>query len=59
MKILDKKSGLSILPVIWSDNYTTLLPGEGKIYTATIKKKYLADKEINFIFRGWNTNSKK
>lgn len=59
LKILDKKSGLSILPVIWSDNYITLLPGEGKIYTATIKKKYLADKEINFIFRGWNTNSKK
>lgn len=59
LRILDKKTGLSILPVIWSDNYITLLPGEGKIYTATIKKKYLADKEINFIFRGWNTNSKK
>lgn len=59
LRILDKSSGESILPVIWSDNYITMLPGESKIFTATIKKKHLKNKEIEFIFKGWNTNSRK
>ncbi len=59
LRITDKTSGESILPVIWSDNYISLLPGENKIYTATIKKKHIKNKEINFIFKGWNTDSNK
>ncbi|MCD6544884.1 MAG: hypothetical protein J7K34_10305, partial [Flavobacteriaceae bacterium] len=59
LRITDKTSGESILPVIWSDNYISLLPGENKIYTATIKKKHIGNKEINFVFKGWNTDIKK
>ena len=59
LRILDKSTGESILPVIWSDNYITLLPGESQTYTATIKNKNLKNKEIDFVFKGWNTDSKK
>ena len=59
LRILDKSTGESILPVIWSDNYITLLPGESQTYTATIKTKHLNNKKIDFIFKGWNTDSKK
>ena len=59
MRILDKKSRESILPVIWSDNYITLLPKESKTYTATIKNKHLNNKKVDFVFKGWNTDSKK
>ena len=58
LRILDKVTGESILPVIWSDNYITLLPAESQTYTATIKNKHLQNKKIDFIFKGWNTNSK-
>jgi len=59
LRILDKSTGESILPVIWSDNYITLLPGESQTYTATIKNKHLKNKNIDFVFKGWNTDSKK
>ncbi|MBE0649688.1 MAG: glycoside hydrolase family 2 [Bacteroidales bacterium] len=35
--IEDSKTGKTILPVIWSSNYISLLPGETRILTAEIK----------------------
>ncbi|MEN6456004.1 MAG: hypothetical protein ABFD10_17270, partial [Prolixibacteraceae bacterium] len=32
--VLDPQTGLPVLPVYWSDNYVTLLPGEERIYEA-------------------------
>tara|TARA_R110002049_G_scaffold279949_1_gene459074 strand:- start:29084 stop:31684 length:2601 start_codon:yes stop_codon:yes gene_type:complete len=56
LKIVDKKTGLSILPVIWSDNYVSLLPGEKRMYIAKIKKKHLENKTPEFFYNGWNTS---
>ncbi len=39
--IIDKNSGETILPVLWSDNYISLLPGEKRVIKATIEKKLL------------------
>ncbi len=54
MKIADEETGLSILPVIWSDNYISLLPGEKKVFTARIRKNLIENKKIKFKFKGWN-----
>ncbi|MGI6242235.1 MAG: glycosyl hydrolase 2 galactose-binding domain-containing protein [Prevotella sp.] len=33
LRLVDRKSGKRVLPVIWSDNYVTLMPGEEKEIT--------------------------
>jgi exo-1,4-beta-D-glucosaminidase len=53
-RIVDKQSGNSILPVIWSDNYVSLLPGESRKLTATIKNKYLKNKYPGLVVEGFN-----
>ncbi len=42
--IIDRNTGETILPVVWSDNYIALLPHESRILTAEIKTFYLKDK---------------
>ena len=39
MKLKDSQSGELILPVYWSDNYISLLPGETKTVTADVHQK--------------------
>ncbi|MFH4965685.1 sugar-binding domain-containing protein [Gaetbulibacter sp. M235] len=56
LKIVDTETGLSILPVVWSDNYISILPGETRAYKAKIKKKHLSNKETKFVYNGWNAN---
>ncbi len=52
--INDSKTGETILPVIWSDNYVSLLPGETKTLTSSIKDKYLQGKNTKLIIDGYN-----
>ncbi len=52
--IRDGQSGSVILPVLWSDNYVSLLPGETRKLTAVIKNKYLNNKTPQLIVDGYN-----
>ncbi len=52
--INDSNTGETILPVIWSDNYVSLLPGETKTLTSSIKNKYLKGKNTKLIIDGYN-----
>ena len=53
LKIANEETGESVLPVFWSDNYVSLLPGAAKKITGRFKK---TDKEtkIKLIVSGWN-----
>lgn len=54
LKISDKKTGDTILPVFWEDNYVSLLPGE----TRTIEATFPATKDhIVLTIKGWNLES--
>ena len=53
-KIVNKDDGFSILPVLWSDNYVSILPGETKDLQAKIKKQFIENKKPEFILTGWN-----
>ena len=53
-RVLDKESSLSILPVFFSDNYISLLPGETRTITATINSIDLIDKIPVFEYSGIN-----
>jgi len=48
-KIIDKNDGFCILPVLWSENYFTVLPGEKKILTARIRNQYLDGRNPAFL----------
>jgi exo-1,4-beta-D-glucosaminidase len=52
---LDKgKGGEEILPVVWQDNYVSLLPGEKREITATYRASSLAGAEPAVEVSGWN-----
>jgi exo-1,4-beta-D-glucosaminidase len=53
-KIENAKDHKSILPVIWSDNYVSLLPGETRILTARIKDPEVNDKMPYLVIDGYN-----
>jgi exo-1,4-beta-D-glucosaminidase len=52
---LDKgKGGEEILPVVWQDNYISLLPGEKREITATYRASSLAGATPEVDVNGWN-----
>jgi len=63
LDVVDPKTGQSILPVFWEDNYISLLPGETRTISARIgdrpgigdrpEKERLGDRPV-FTLTGWN-----
>ena len=52
---LDKgKGGAEILPVVWQDNYISLLPGEKREITATYRASRLEAAKAEVEVSGWN-----
>ncbi len=48
------EGGDEILPVIWSDNYFSLVPGETREFTARVASRDLGDKKPAIQVGGWN-----
>jgi exo-1,4-beta-D-glucosaminidase len=51
------QGGEEILPVLWSDNYFSLVPDETREFTARITKKDIGDKLPEIEVGGWNINT--
>lgn len=58
IKLKDKTTGESILPVFYSGDYVSLLPGEAKTISIKVEKKYLEGKQAELHLEGWNTTAK-
>ncbi|MGA8312865.1 MAG: sugar-binding domain-containing protein [Terriglobales bacterium] len=54
LKINKGKGGEEILPVIWQDNYISLLPGEKREVTATYRTQELGAAQPVVEVSGWN-----
>ena len=54
MKLDKGKGGEEILPVIWQDNYISLLPGEKREFTATYRASSLGAATPEVEVGGWN-----
>ena len=52
--LVNKSDGQTILPVLWTDNDVSLLPGETRILTARIHNKYLKNKTPQLVVKGYN-----
>lgn len=50
----DQKSGETILPVFWEDNYISLLPGESRTVKGYVFKKDVSGQQPRFDYMGWN-----
>ncbi len=57
IKLKDKNSGESILPVHFDDDYVSLLPNEEKTINIKVDKKYLKNKNVEMHLEGWNTKT--
>jgi exo-1,4-beta-D-glucosaminidase len=54
LKVDKGKGGEEILPVLWQDNYVSLLPGEKREITATYRASELGSAAPHVEVRGWN-----
>ena len=54
LKVAKGKGGDEILPVLWQDNYVSLLPGEKRELTATYRVKELGAAQPVVEVSGWN-----
>jgi len=54
LKINQGKGGEEILPVIWQDNYISLLPGEKREITATYSTRSLGEATPEVEVSGWD-----
>jgi exo-1,4-beta-D-glucosaminidase len=54
LKVNRGEHGEEILPVIWEDNYISLLPGEKREVTATYRARELGNSIASVEVSGWN-----
>ena len=54
MKVQKGFKGQEILPVVWEDNYISLLPGEKREVTATYRASELGTEKPVVSVNGWN-----
>jgi exo-1,4-beta-D-glucosaminidase len=54
LKVDKGAKGEEILPVIWEDNYVSLLPGEKREITATYRASELGAAKPSVEVKGWN-----
>jgi len=54
LKVDKGKGEEEILPVLWQDNYISLLPGEKREITATYRARELGARSPHVEVKGWN-----
>jgi exo-1,4-beta-D-glucosaminidase len=54
LKVDKGRGGEEILPVVWQDNYLSLMPGEKREITATYRASDLGTAKAAVEIRGWN-----
>jgi exo-1,4-beta-D-glucosaminidase len=50
-------SGDDLAPVLWDDNYISLLPGESRTLTATVRTRDLGGISPQIVVQGWNVKA--
>jgi exo-1,4-beta-D-glucosaminidase len=54
LRIIKGQGGEEVLPVLWEDNYLTLMPGEKRVITATYESADLPGAMPVVAVDGWN-----
>src|SRR5260370_38808308 len=56
LQIKQGSSERDVLPIVWEDNYISLLPGESREVTANYKVKDLGNTAAFLKVEGWNSS---
>ena len=56
-EVLQASNGEEALPVLWEDNYISLMPGETRELTATYRASELGGAKPSVEVSGWNVTS--
>jgi exo-1,4-beta-D-glucosaminidase len=54
LKVIGDRTGRSVLPIFWEDNYISLLPGETKSINGRFSGEDTGGEIPMFVFSGWN-----
>jgi hypothetical protein len=54
LKVLQSESGKRVLPIFYSDNYISLVPGESRTISIEFKNKNLEGEKPKLMVEGWN-----
>jgi len=57
LQVLGARSGEPVLPILWDDNYISLLPHEKRILKARFTQADLKGEAPRFVLTGWNTQT--
>ena len=57
VSILNRRTGDDIAPILWDDNYISLLPGESRGITATMNDRDLSGVPLAVHVDGWNVKA--
>lgn len=53
---MDAPGGTPLLPVLWDDNYVTLMPHETRTLTARVSSSVVAGRRLATVVSGWNVS---
>jgi len=56
LNVAGDKSGQSVVPILWDDNYVSLSPMETKVVTGRFASSALKGEKPVFRYKGWNIN---
>ena len=56
LQIQPGRQGETVVPIVWQDNYISLLPGETREVTATYETKEVGSQAPVVVAEGWNTH---
>ena len=54
LKVVDPATGLLVAPIMYSDNYFSLTPGESRSINFNFKAEKVVGKELTVMIEGWN-----
>jgi hypothetical protein len=58
VKVVDPATGLLVAPVLYSDNYFSLVPGEMREVAVEYRAGKVAGKDVKVMVEGWNVTEK-
>jgi exo-1,4-beta-D-glucosaminidase len=57
LQVKKGRNGADVLPIVWQDNYFSLMPGERRQITATYTRKHLGAAPAYITVEGWNSEA--
>jgi hypothetical protein len=58
LKVVDAATGLLVAPIVYSENYFSLIPGESREVVIEYQSRKVTGKDVKVMVEGWNVAAK-